>query len=145
MRVALVISSLATGGAERVIATMANYWAARGWEITLITLANVETDWYPVASTVRRVGCGLMRDSAHVGAAIHQNVQRLYRLRREVKKAAPDAVISFGDATNVLTLLATVGFGVPVVISERTDPRRHYIVWAWRRLRGLVYRRASAL
>lgn len=145
MRLALVISSLAMGGAERVIVTMANYWANRGWDIALITLAGVEQDWYPVAPTVRRVGCDLMHDSGHLGAAVHQNIQRLRRLRRAVKEAGPDAVISFGDATNVLAVLATAGLGIPVIISERTDPRRHAIVWAWRKLRTLVYRRATAL
>jgi Glycosyltransferase Family 4 len=37
MRIALIISALSAGGAERVIATLANCWAARGWRVTLIT------------------------------------------------------------------------------------------------------------
>ena len=46
MRIALIISALSAGGAKRVIATLANCWAARGWRVTLITFEPPRTKPY---------------------------------------------------------------------------------------------------
>ena len=38
MRLTLVVSSLGPGGAERVVATLANAWVHRGCGVTVLTL-----------------------------------------------------------------------------------------------------------
>src|SRR5215471_7776617 len=37
MKVTLVIGTLDCGGAERIATTFANFWAARGWAVTILT------------------------------------------------------------------------------------------------------------
>src|SRR5262245_42576308 len=37
MKITLVIGTLDGGGAERMATTMANYWAAKGWAVTILT------------------------------------------------------------------------------------------------------------
>ena len=58
-RVMLVISSLRCGGAERVMSTMANYWAASGWHVALVTLDPTSTDFFPVDPRIQRIGLGV--------------------------------------------------------------------------------------
>jgi glycosyltransferase involved in cell wall biosynthesis len=145
MRIALVISSLEGGGAERAMSTIANYWAARDQEVTILTLGSEAGDWYELHPAVRRVGLNLLSNSAHLGVALRNNFRRVRRLRRELRKARPDVVISFVDRANVLTLLASIGLGVPVIVSERTDPRQHSIGFALNGLRRWLYPRASAV
>ena len=48
MKIALVISSLSGGGAERVMSIMANYWVAKDKEITLITFTSEDIYDIPV-------------------------------------------------------------------------------------------------
>ena len=145
MRIALITSSLGPGGAERVMSIMANYWAAHDWDITLITLSSDSGDWYELHPKVKRIGLNLLSNSKHVGEAMRYNLQRVRGLRRELRRLRLQAVISFVDEPNVLTLMASIGLGIPVIVSERIDPRHYTVGAAWNVLRSLLYRRADAL
>ncbi len=145
MRLTLVVASLATGGAERVLSTLANHWTARGDAVALLTLSPAATDFFPVDPRVVRVGLDLTETSGSTLQAAVANAGRIRALRRAVRQQAPDVVVSFGDQTNVLALLATIGLGVPVVISERTNPHRHDPGRIWRVARSLSYPLAGAI
>lgn len=145
MNIALVISTLGAGGAERVMTLMANHWAVQGHSPTLITLDSAGRDFYPVHHGVRRVGLGLLGDSAGLCQATVGNLRRVLGLRTAIRKSKPDVVVSFIEKTNVLTLLSTMGLAIPVVVSERIDPRYHDVERLWSFLRWAIYRRAAAL
>jgi len=124
---------------------MANYWAEQGHNPTLITLDSVDRDFYPVHHDVRRVGLGLLQKSSSLKQAISGNVRRVIGLRRAISESKPDVVVSFIEKTNILALLSTMKLPIPIVISERIDPRYHDVERLWRFLRWVVYRRAAAL
>ena len=145
MHITLVISRIAIGGADRVITIMANYWAIHHHDVTLITIDSQETDAYVLAPRVKRIALNLEISSRNLAEAVRHNAMRLKRLRSEIRASRPDVVISFTDVTNVLTLLASIGLRVPVIVSERSTPGRHAIGFAWNGLRYLLYRRAQAL
>lgn len=136
MRLTLIISSLGSGGAERVLSTMANYWAEHGHGVTVITLDSKDSDFYALLPQVQRVGLALMQDSTGGFSAVKHNLKRLMALCRSIRRSRPEAVISFMDRTNVLTLLATRGLKTRIIVSERVDPSRHDCprVWSWIRL-----------
>ncbi len=144
-KLTLVIHALNTGGAERVMAAMANHWAEQDVDVTLITLDAVETDHFYLRPEIRRVGLALMRDSKYPWQAIWNNVARILRLRRAIRDAGARQVVSFTDKMNVLTLLASVGCSWDVVIAERNDPRGQKMGFGWELLRRWTYRRCSAL
>jgi glycosyltransferase involved in cell wall biosynthesis len=144
LHVVLVTSSLGGGGAERVLATMANHWAGLGWEVTVFTLrADEATTAYPVHERVRVVRLHLIRERNPVLDAGH--LGRLLTLRRALRSAAPDVVISFLDKLNVAVLLALVGTGTRVVVTEHLVPWRHPLGAVWETLRWIVYRRAARI
>ena len=143
MRVTFVIASLTSGGAERVMSTMANWWARHGWTVTILTIADTPP-FYPLDARVTLRPLHLAAVSGSPIRAIWNNLRRIAVLARAVRSTKPDVVISFLDQTNVQTLLATRGLRRPVIVSEHTDPARTYPEYLqlgrpWRLLRRLTY------
>ena len=143
MKICLIISSLSAGGAERVLSLMANDWAGRGHDVTLMTLASNAVDFYALDPRVTRVGLDLMRPSSHLLAGVFNNLYRLWVLRQAIRDVKPDVVVSFMAETNVLALLASRGLEPGMIVSERVDPSKHSIgtVRSW--LRRRLYHRAD--
>lgn len=144
MHVALVISSLSSGGAERVLSLMANYWAERGWQVTIVTLSDCGNDFYALDTRIRRVGLNVLKPSANPWQSLRNSLDRIISLRRTLLELAPQVVISFMDLTNILTLMAAAGSGIPVVISERIDPAYADLGRLRNWLRQRLYPRAAA-
>jgi glycosyltransferase involved in cell wall biosynthesis len=125
---------------------LAHEWASAGRAVTLINFAAPgEVAFYTLDPAVREVRLALRRQSSNPLAGIVANVRRIVRLRRAIRRSRPDLVISFIDRTNVLTLAATIGSRVPVIVAEHTDPRHGSTGRAWSALRSLLYRRAAAV
>lgn len=140
-----VIHDLVAGGAERVVTMMANYWAGKGWPVTVITLGKADP-FFGLHDAVVLQQLGSKSRSKSVISGIRNNMGRIRNLRRHIRETRPDVVISFLGVTNVLALLATAGLRFPVVVSERNNPVERPIGgWAWRFLRRVTYRRAAAL
>jgi GalNAc-alpha-(1->4)-GalNAc-alpha-(1->3)-diNAcBac-PP-undecaprenol alpha-1,4-N-acetyl-D-galactosaminyltransferase len=145
MRITAVISSLGSGGAERVMTGLAGAWVEAGHEVTLITIHGTERDFYPLDPRIVRVALARASASRSRLHGLWANLGRLVALRNAVRDSRPEIVISFVDRANVLTLLATRGLRCPVVVSERTDPTRHPIRAGWGPLRRLTYPGAAAV
>jgi len=145
VRLSLVIPSLAAGGAERVLAVLANEWADAGHGVTLVTVGSRADDRQPLHPAIDRVALDMLRGSATAAQAVGNNWVRVSRLRDEIRRSRPDAVISFLSSTNVLTLAATRGLAIPVIVAERIDPSAEPISPFWSGTRRLLYPRADAL
>ncbi|MFL5639232.1 MAG: glycosyltransferase family 4 protein, partial [Gemmatimonadaceae bacterium] len=145
MRLTLAISSLAAGGAEHVLSALASHWAEHEWPVTFVTLDSTSTDFYKLHPSVDRIALNASRDSQTLLQAVSSNVDRVQRLRTVIRDSQPDVVISFMTSTNVLALIAARKERVPVVVSERADPRYYPIQSAWAGLRRLTYPWASAI
>lgn len=145
-RITLVISALGPGGAERVMSTMANHWAADGRQVAIVTLAPPDAQpFFPLDDRVGVVNLDLRHVSGNPVSAVINNVRRILALHAAIRATRPDAVISFMDTINVLTLIASTPLGVPVVVEEHADPLTVPLASPWRVLRSVFYRRAAAL
>lgn len=141
MKVMFVLSGLSVGGAERVISLITQEWAERGWEVSIVTFDSpsdpVGFDYAPGIELIRlNIPAG--RGSKLRG--IRSSVTRITALHRLLKEKRPDIVLSFLTKVNVLTLLASTGTDIPIVISERNNPQAQaaHPLWAraWLALAG---------
>lgn len=144
-RLALVIHSLNGGGAERNAAEMANWWANQGTHVTLITLDRASNDRYHVDPKVERIELNLMRESRSPWQGLRENLRRSHELVAAIQCTSAEAIISFTDKMNVLTLFACRGLDIPIVVSEQTNPGTHSIGKLWNWLRRRYYRHAQAV
>jgi GalNAc-alpha-(1->4)-GalNAc-alpha-(1->3)-diNAcBac-PP-undecaprenol alpha-1,4-N-acetyl-D-galactosaminyltransferase len=138
-RILWVISSLCAGGAERVITELANSFADRGHSIAVLTLSEPRADHYQLDTRVERIALNVIWDSVSLWQSLASNWRRIHMIREAILRYQPDAVVSFIEQTNVRVLAALFGTGIPVVVSVRIDPRRHWEGRAWDRARRLLY------
>jgi GalNAc-alpha-(1->4)-GalNAc-alpha-(1->3)-diNAcBac-PP-undecaprenol alpha-1,4-N-acetyl-D-galactosaminyltransferase len=144
MRVTLVISSLGAGGAERVMTTIANYWAGRGWTVNLLTLDDDrQPPFFKLHPAVVHRSLGVAGVSKNAYQRVVNNLRRIRSLRAAILASLPNVVISFTTATNVLTLVATTGRGIPLIVREAIDPYEQRDSRAWQFLRRWIYPRAT--
>ena len=146
LRVAMVLPGLGPGGSEGVVSFIANIWAERGWRVSIVTLeGGLAPAYYPIDPRVdiRRLDVPVGR--SHLLRALWMAAKRVRLLRREFQLLSPDLIISFLTRTNVLTLMATTGLGIPVIVSERNNPELQTVGPTWSWLRRRLYPRAFGL
>lgn len=127
------------GGSERQMSYLANELANR-FQVCITTLDSSTPSSYPLDSRVEWFGLGLTGQSMGSISAIFSNVRRVRMIRAKIRSWKADVVLSFCDSNNILALLASPKT-VPVLISERSDPRRQRLSRFWEMLRKRTYPR----
>lgn len=134
------LNTLAQGGAERVVSTLANR-LAEDFEVIIATMWYSENE-YEIDKRVRRVSVGLTGKQEHKGR-IGKAFYRMYNLHAFLKEEKPDIVISFEKKANYRALIAVMGMKIPTIVSVRTNPYLHYVSFADRFLLPLLFSRAA--
>lgn len=122
--IALYISSLQKGGAERVIANLADHLYNRGYRVVLVTTHKLE-DEYQVSGGICRV-ISEPEDSELGKVRIRNFLTRFVKLRKIWREYKPDVILSFIGKNNIMALMTSFGLHIPVAVSVRSDPDREY-------------------
>ncbi|MDP2194287.1 MAG: glycosyltransferase family 4 protein [Alphaproteobacteria bacterium] len=138
MHLVLVISSMRAGGAEKVMADLACHWVQQGHKVTLVTFTPMEEKpFQPLDARIHHVGLGCYHQSSW--GIPWAFLSAIFRLRKILRQSQPDRVLSFLEAVNFVTLLATRGLSVPVIVSERSHPAFHRSGFIFNKLRNILY------
>lgn len=134
-RIVFITPTMGGGGAERVMATLANKLAERGFFVT-IAVTRSEGCIYDLNQGV------LLEENKHSYSAISQ----IRYIRSILKKYQGAVFISFLTYQNMYTLLAGMGLKQRIIVSERNDPStmldgRNYLEV----LRTILYMKAERI
>ena len=143
MKIILLLSSLNAGGAERVGVSLANAWVARGYEVVLVATftQGCGESFYPLDDRVRVVWLSQIMPQ---NKFIKRGLKPFY-LRRLMSQERPDVMVSFLTNVNVMSLIASMGLRIPLIVSERSHPLHHRISSALHSLRRHLYPRADVV
>jgi len=146
-RLTAVIGSLDAGGAERIMALLTAAWVERGWDVVLLlTLAAPSySAFFEPDPRIHVQYLDLYRPSHGAVDALVSNLRRLRVIRAAIRSSQPDAVLSFMTDTNVLTILASLGLRIPVVVEEHIYSAWPPLRLPWRLLRLMTYPMAASV
>jgi len=136
VRITFVIYDIKTGGAERMLCALANFFVTLpSYSVTVVLSApSGQEPTYALDSRINVV----LNKGAH-------KLLRAINLRKAIIQTTPDLVISFVDITNIITLLTLMGTRIPVIVAERIDPTFHPLAWIYQWLRFKTYPHAKAI
>lgn len=141
----LVIAGLRSGGAQRVASSLIESWVRHGRSVHVITMEWPEADFFKLPPTVQRSNVGPGAPPRGRIATHYANLKAIFRIRRRLREDRPRAVLSFVATMNIFVILASLGLGLRVLVSERNDPLRQDLGPLWGLLRKLLYRRAEVV
>ncbi|MBU5333630.1 glycosyltransferase [Anaerocolumna aminovalerica] len=129
-----LINGMVMGGAERVMATIANEFVKRGNEVCIVTLKEPKSVYRldPRIKIVGAKGCVQSNNKVlRLIQLIYSGIKGFFYYLYYLKTYRPDAVLSFLTYSNLLAIMTRRIFvkNVPVVVSERCDPqKRGYVL-----------------
>lgn len=140
MKILMVQGGFGAGGAEKIMAMLAAHRRQSGDEVHVAGMFMPETGSYfeyPADIPLHVLAPGAAADKL-------LQLRRLNALRRLIRAHRPDLIISFLTKVNCLSLLAAMGTGIPVIISERNNPKIQSARF-WGRLQHLLAPRAAGI
>lgn len=133
MKIVFVSEPLSTGGAERVVAALANSFLEKGNEVKIIVVDNGDDNVYYTHPDIEFI---------HIRKPKNPIVDLTYRaitMRRFFSDYNPDVIIPFTTQKNVSVLLASLFSRNTVISCERNNPREDPSNVFLRVLRKMLY------
>lgn len=144
MKIALAITSLNAGGAERVISTMANFWASKpGFKVVLFYFSS-DDPFYELDSKIKLISIYPTKKNGLIGTFVHL-IESSFSFYKNLVIEKPNIIISFSTTINVISLTTYFFHKIPVIISERQNPVDYNYNILIEILRKLLYKNASAI
>lgn len=142
MRIALVIPSFQTGGAERVMSILAKKLSV--WHEVHLLFHMIHEPFYSIPDRVTVHYVDIILPNEPLWGRISRYLRGLIRLRRLLKTIRPNIIVSFHEYKyDQMVILANMFLGSHIVVSDRSNPLRHR---RFKRLvRGLVYQMADVI
>ena len=117
MKITFICDTMDSGGAERVISSLANSFTNFGHEVSIIMLAKrANCSFYKLSNKINLLGLtnNLSKEPSRF--------KKTSLLKKQILELKPDVVISFLSYVCIYTWLALKSTKIPYFVSERNDP-----------------------
>lgn len=128
-RIALVQAGLGAGGTEKILRLLAKHLDGQGHRVTMLAIAGHPSKSYyamPEGVTLRAM------EEELGSAATRSATSRIAWIRKAVREAEVELVVSFLTKINVQVAVACLGLGVRRIASERNNFLRQRMNPLWR-------------
>lgn len=121
LRICFIAANLNSGGAERVMSLLANQFSENGYDVEFVFLKK-DIRFYPLHQNVKI-------KVAEKECGSESLFKKLLWMRKHILQDKPDAIFAFRIAVYSVTLISLLGIKIPVIASERNDPRFNSLAW----------------
>lgn len=141
IKLCFVLSSLRAGGAERVVSILANSFDTKdSFDVTIITV-NEAMPFYKLSNTIQLISLDIKHDKN----PIRNSSIRIRKLIKAFGKVKPSIIISFSSTTSCEAIVAAKYKRIPIIISERANPKVILKSFYWKIFRRLTFPFANHL
>jgi len=144
MKISFFIGQMGVGGAETVLAQIANHYAENKWDVEIVMLlgSQIAREHFHLDERIKIV------NFSNTGKSYFKSsVRWLKNIKKHFKTFKPDVVVSFVGRINAVVLTASLFNKIPIVVSERSDPRNDgrgntmlkYCDWVYKRANAIVF------
>lgn len=142
-KIAFYISSLAKGGAQRVILNLTENFLQKGHDVLIVTTAVVENE-YELPKGAMRIISDIQGEE--ITSNRMKNLKnRLTKLRNIWKSQKPDVIVSFIGKNNFMAILTAWRTKIPVLVSVRGEPTAEYYSKGLRLLAKYLFQKADGI
>jgi glycosyltransferase involved in cell wall biosynthesis len=139
MRIAIIIYSLGSGGAERVTAILSRHWSNAGHEVKVITWASEANDFYSLDANVEKESLYLAAASRHPWSAFVSNIRRVRALRKSLMIFRADVAIGMMSTAGAVLAMASLRRAWVSLGAERIHPPFEPLPRLWHLIRRVSY------
>lgn len=144
MKISFFIGEMGVGGAETVLAQIANHYVENKWEVVIVMLLGnqVAREHFHLDERIK------IKNLSHPDKSYFSNsLSWLKSINKHFKTFKPDVVVSFVGRVNAVVLTASLFNKIPNVVSERSDPHNDgrgrtmlkYCDWVYKRANAIVF------
>lgn len=145
MKICFAVNNMNSGGAERVVANLANIFVSNGHDVSILMVSASNTNsFYPLDKSIDL--------SALINSDADKRVGgRIKSYKRFLLKNRPDVVLSFLPHVNIYSSFVCKKMKIPVVLCERTDPASYSLIYrillkiSFRKADGCIFQTPDAM
>ena len=141
-KLVLLTPSLETGGLQKSLSILANYFAETGRVKVHLVLYGISKEIFYTLNPEVVVHVPSFRFNRK--ARLYHTIKTMFFVRNRIKALNPDSVLSYGEYWNSFVLMSLLGLNYPVYISDRCQPDKS-LGWVQNWLRRLLYPRATGI